>query len=163
MTEMPFYTCHKRVQAAEIIGVIHLEGGGFQLALHIGDGELRVIPEDSSMVARYTPVVGDFLVRYEDGYESFSPRKAFMEGYTKDESAGNVLMEKLNQLSEFPAIEPPPWMLEEVGRIAREAYVTINSLKFQLEREKSQFKQSVSPVGWGGDHLKGTANAPKVD
>ena len=27
------------------------------------------------------PVIGDYFVRYADGYESWSPRKAFEEGY----------------------------------------------------------------------------------
>ena len=35
------------------------------------------------MVTRYRPIEGDFLVLYADGYQSFSPAKAFLEGYTK--------------------------------------------------------------------------------
>jgi hypothetical protein len=35
------------------------------------------------MFSRYKPIVGDFYVVYADGYKSFSPRKAFLEGYTR--------------------------------------------------------------------------------
>jgi len=35
--------------------------------------------------ARGRPQVGDYLVRYEDGYLSWSPKKAFEEGYTEVE------------------------------------------------------------------------------
>lgn len=33
------------------------------------------------MTSRYEPGVGDFWVVYEDGYQSISPRRAFLEGY----------------------------------------------------------------------------------
>jgi hypothetical protein len=33
-------------------------------------------------IAKHKPVVGGYFVVYEDGYESFSPAKAFEEGYT---------------------------------------------------------------------------------
>ena len=48
------------------------------------DGEtsvLRIMPE--GMTARYQPVVGDFWVVYEDGYQSISPRVAFEGGYVR--------------------------------------------------------------------------------
>jgi hypothetical protein len=37
----------------------------------------------ADMWARYKPVGGDFLVVYADGYKSFSPRAAFIEGYAR--------------------------------------------------------------------------------
>lgn len=33
--------------------------------------------------ARYVPVVGDYLVVYDDGYFSLSPKKAFEDGYSR--------------------------------------------------------------------------------
>jgi hypothetical protein len=39
----------------------------------------------AEIFARYVPVPGDFYVVYADGYQSFSPRKAFLEGYTREE------------------------------------------------------------------------------
>lgn len=44
-------------------------------------GGTRIVV-DPALIARGTPVVGDYYVRYDDGYESWSPKKAFEEGYT---------------------------------------------------------------------------------
>lgn len=38
---------------------------------------------DSEYMLRHKPVVGGYYVVYEDGYKSFSPAKAFEDGYTK--------------------------------------------------------------------------------
>lgn len=35
----------------------------------------------ASFTARGVPGLGDYIVRYEDGYLSWSPKKAFEEGY----------------------------------------------------------------------------------
>jgi hypothetical protein len=45
---------------------------------------LRIYPPN--MTARYTPKVGDFWVVYDDGYQSISPREAFLAGYVPMES-----------------------------------------------------------------------------
>jgi hypothetical protein len=42
------------------------------------------ITVSEDMFTRYQPVKGDFYVVYEDGYQAFSPRKAFLDGYTKE-------------------------------------------------------------------------------
>jgi hypothetical protein len=39
------------------------------------------IDADPAMFRRYTPVPGDRYMVYEDGYKSFSPKKAFEDGY----------------------------------------------------------------------------------
>ena len=191
MPEMPFYICHKRVQALEI-----LEVGNYYPDPH-GTKLLRAVRYDGGSIGlsqdlfqRYVPVPGDFLVRYEDGYESFSPRKAFLDGYTREEAIealpqridqalaqepntpfitgelqellrdcraeilglrghtdGSLLMERLIELSHLKAGDrSPDWVFVEghidpdkhpISRIAREAYVTINSLKQQIERLKA--------------------------
>ncbi len=81
---MQKYKCHKEVQAAEI----HMISEGKEA------GETILIFEDCEaihlehytylkMIARYQPKRGDFLVIYEDGYQAFSPRGAFLNGYSK--------------------------------------------------------------------------------
>lgn len=35
------------------------------------------------LIARGSPVVGDYYVKYADGYESWSPAAAFEEGYSR--------------------------------------------------------------------------------
>lgn len=74
---MKTYQCHKRVKAARIVDVTAQPGGGVELDIDNGTR----FSADAAMVARYTPVIGDYLVEYEDGYRSISPRKAFEDGY----------------------------------------------------------------------------------
>jgi hypothetical protein len=82
-TELPRYISHKKVWALEIEAV---GGGDYSQSVRLtfrdkGYGSIEVHPE---MFSRYQPVPGDFYVEYADGYKSFSPRKAFLEGYTKE-------------------------------------------------------------------------------
>lgn len=86
---MKEYVSHKRVKAAQITGIIGtaFPNRGFVVhSLHLDD---RVEPmrfADNSveqlMFARYVPRIGDYLVEYEDGYRSISPKAAFEGGYT---------------------------------------------------------------------------------
>jgi len=76
--EMPRYKCHKEVDALKIIRVIR----------HIGRATLVFEPPHTSIevdldyLHKHNPQVGGYYVRYDDGYRSFSPAKAFEEGYT---------------------------------------------------------------------------------
>lgn len=89
--EMPRYRCHKEVRALKIIrygaergsaGAAHVPGGEF-IWFMFEDRSERSIKQDDPIIARYKPTVGDYLVVYADGYESFSPGAAFEEGYTR--------------------------------------------------------------------------------
>lgn len=91
--EMPRYRSHKEVRALKIIrygrergsaGSAHQPGGEFNWYMFEDKSE-RSIRMDDPMLARYSPTVGDYLVVYADGYESFSPGAAFEEGYTRIE------------------------------------------------------------------------------
>ena len=81
---IPEYVCHKHVRAAKVIAVAHerevtIEGGHKH---DIGPQRFEVMG----------PEVGGYLVFYKDGYVSYSPAKAFEEGYAPvaslSESAG---------------------------------------------------------------------------
>lgn len=75
-SEMPQYRCHKVVHALQIKDV-RAHDVSFQEA---GYEPIHCPP---AMFARYSPVPGDYYVVYPgDGYASFSPKKAFEEGYT---------------------------------------------------------------------------------
>lgn len=78
--EMPRYISHKQVWALEIAEVLPAETG---LARRVTFKEPGYAPAflPGEMFTRYVPVPGDFYVVYADGYKSFSPRKAFLEGY----------------------------------------------------------------------------------
>lgn len=74
--EMRRYKSHKQVWALEIATV-----NGHRLTFRDEDYASMLL--DASVFYRYTPVPGDYFVQYEDGYKSFSPRKAFLDGYTR--------------------------------------------------------------------------------
>lgn len=76
--EMPQYVSHKKVWALELAAADRLT---CRLSfVEIGYAGITVPAE---MWSRYQPVPGDFYVVYADGYKSFSPRKAFLEGYVR--------------------------------------------------------------------------------
>lgn len=82
---MKEYVCHKRVRAAQIVGLSisgtndYLFKGMMTGTADLSDGtKLRLTPQ---MTVRNFPAVGDYLIVYEDGYRSIIPRNAFEEGY----------------------------------------------------------------------------------
>lgn len=79
--EMPRYISHKKVWALEIETV---DPGLCRLTFK--EAGFAPIETDRDMWLRYRPVPGDFYVQYADGYKSFSPRKAFIEGYKLERS-----------------------------------------------------------------------------
>jgi hypothetical protein len=154
--ELPLYISHKKVRALEIrsTGGLSFDASGRPMReLIFADPGFLPIWVSGDLFVRYTPVPGDYYVLYEDGYNSISPRKAFLEGYSPAND-GNVLMERLSDLADTSKTLPPEAVPEwakghdfwvQVARVAREAYVTINSLKSQLEnlnREKADPDQS---------------------
>lgn len=80
--EMPRYQCHKIVYALKI-AAIEFDN----------DGEAKIAPKDEGYAVFTMPGYrGKFhgsdedtgyFVQYEDGYISWSPTKAFEEGYTR--------------------------------------------------------------------------------
>jgi hypothetical protein len=77
---LPKYKCHKEVWALKIARVdIH------------GDNSCTITPEDKHYVAfmlsseynkKHKPQAGGYYVVYDDGYQSWSPAKAFEDGYS---------------------------------------------------------------------------------
>lgn len=71
---MKRYICHKAVMAEKIRGVasstLMLRGGA-------------IIKVGRDWIERFRPMAGGYYVVYDDGYSSFSPQKAFEEGYTE--------------------------------------------------------------------------------
>jgi hypothetical protein len=72
------YQSHKKVHAAQIKGVGDVTDAGVEVLLD-DDTKQQLARE---VIARYAPKVGDYLVRYADGYLSISPQQAFEDGYT---------------------------------------------------------------------------------
>lgn len=95
------YTSHKKVKAAEITSVGSIVDGARSCPVTLA-GVLTVELE-AAIFARYVPVPGDYLVVYEDGYQSFSPRKAFLDGYTADGESFADIKQGLRIKSGAPA------------------------------------------------------------
>lgn len=87
--EMPRYKCHKEVWALKIKEV--QQAPADQERQHAG-GDWYLVPEDGrytticvgheEYVLKHRPEAGGYYVVYADGYKSYSPAKAFEEGYT---------------------------------------------------------------------------------
>jgi hypothetical protein len=86
--DLPHYRCHKVVGAAKIVSVRRDSSPPvgdaltWEIALNVAGTELKV-HVDAWWVAKNQPQIGGYFVRYEDGYESFSPAQPFEDGYTK--------------------------------------------------------------------------------
>ena len=80
---MRFYQSHKEVRASEVVGCrppvdeVNPEEG----ALDLADG--HTVRLSKQWFQRHNPHRGGYLVIYQDGYASFSPKEAFEEGYTR--------------------------------------------------------------------------------
>lgn len=69
---MQKYKCHKVVTASKI----HAING---TVLNLDPGQLE---QSAEWFAKHNPQVGGYYVVYEDGYASYSPAKAFEDGYS---------------------------------------------------------------------------------
>lgn len=78
---LPRYVCHKEVQAVQIKRVEYApdERGYLIVPMEQGIEPIRVPYEWQD---KHGAKPGGYFVRYADGYESFSPARAFEEGYT---------------------------------------------------------------------------------
>lgn len=84
--QLPKYRCHKEVWALQIAAI---------QTIYVNDLPTRrraIVPVlaayapievDSDWFAKHEPQAGGYLVVYEDGYRSYSPREAFEGGYTR--------------------------------------------------------------------------------
>lgn len=73
--EMPRYKCHKEVWALKIAEV-----DGYTLRFE--DESYAPMYVGMDFVDKFSPKAGGYLVVYADRYRSYSPAKAFEEGYT---------------------------------------------------------------------------------
>ena len=86
MSQLANWKSHKIVKAGKVMPVqITADEGEGTSVITIEDGNGAackvVVPEN--FFARGTPQTGDYIVIYDDGYKSWSPAKAFEEGYTR--------------------------------------------------------------------------------
>lgn len=77
MNKLPEWQCHKRVNAAKIVGITE-DAAGHALNL----GEFGVTFVTSQWLTQHGAKPGGYYVVYSDGYASYSPASAFEGGYT---------------------------------------------------------------------------------
>jgi|GEM_PF-642057 len=77
--EMPQYLCHKKVWALKIKRI--QEHTEHISTLHFEDERYAPIDVDIDYLRKHEPEPGGYYVVYADGYNSYSPAKAFEEGY----------------------------------------------------------------------------------
>ncbi len=74
---MQKYKCHKVVEAMKIDEMkIHPDGS----TTFVGYDKQEVTVE-KAWLEKHKPGISGYFVRYEDGYESWSPSEAFEAGY----------------------------------------------------------------------------------
>jgi len=83
---MKRYRCHKIVDGMEIKEIVDPKTDMSEHYLLRGvDGEEVKVTAEWAWQHGIKP--GGYFVRYKDGYESFSPKEAFEDGYTEIEAA----------------------------------------------------------------------------
>jgi len=84
----PEYKCHKVVKAAQIESFYKQPGDETHIlvAYETPDGPCNAtIITDYDWLSRHKPQTGGYIVEYEDGYLSYSPKKVFEEGYLRSD------------------------------------------------------------------------------
>lgn len=90
LRQMPMYQSHKKVWALKIAEIVRDSDVANQHGRET-DGSAMITPTDpqyapfrvdAGYVNKHRPEAGGYYVVYDDGYKSFSPAKAFEDGYT---------------------------------------------------------------------------------
>lgn len=80
---MKTYQSHKQVEAAKITYVGKATDFGGDAFVTLDDGAIVAIKDLGN---KGVPQIGDYVVRYIDGHLSWSPAKAFEEGYREPQA-----------------------------------------------------------------------------
>lgn len=87
------WQCHKVVRAGKIRELINGQRAGSDavvaMMVEAIDGSSTEVCPGDAFFARGAPALGDYLVIYDDDYISWSPAKAFEEGYSYIHAAVN--------------------------------------------------------------------------
>ncbi len=110
---LPSYRSHKVVQAMKIAGVLRLEeqaiGSDKKTVSYLLTAEgLPSMSVSQTWHDQHSPEVGGYYVCYEDGYISYSPAKAFEEGYTEvGQDVTEFQLARMTMKREFNADREP--------------------------------------------------------
>lgn len=76
---MKKYRCHKEVNAIKIKRILHGYQGIDGALINSDDENVLVTNE---YLTKHKPEIGGYYVKYEGGYESYSPADVFESGYS---------------------------------------------------------------------------------
>lgn len=84
-SELPRYECYKRVYVLKIKEIMRVPSGNAFVTHFIVPEDWHYSPFEVSLeyITKHSPEAGGYYVLYDDGYESFSPAKAFEDGYIR--------------------------------------------------------------------------------
>lgn len=112
---MKTYQSHKRVSAAKIVNIVgRCAASPLGVTLHFEGGSHAIVSDE--YVQKHKPECGGYFVQYGDGYQSFSPAKAFEEGYTEVSQAPAVLPNKVTREALMAKIKKTDFVLMPDGR-----------------------------------------------
>lgn len=106
--EMPRYQCHKQVWALKIREIAHnpnpdatgqSAASSYGAVIQPADEGYAPFDVDAAYVNKHNPQPGGYYVVYEDGYTSYSPAKAFEDGYSPMSHAGGLTAAMVAALS----------------------------------------------------------------
>ena len=128
---MKTYKCHKQVKAFKITNIKLIEDSIYNL---VGSECIVMVRED--FMQKFKPEVGGYYVLYDDGYQSYSPAKAFEEGYTelvedtfltrlkKEEEELSIKLDKLHTFMYSDKFNSIPDIQKTILKIQYTAMVT---------------------------------------
>lgn len=81
---LPQYQSHKKVWALKIKEIQRTPHGnaGVSYVIMPDDDRYASFQVPLEYIDKHSPAAGGYYVVYDDGYRSYSPAKAFEEGYT---------------------------------------------------------------------------------
>jgi hypothetical protein len=161
---MQRFKSHKIVTAARIIEV------GTSSTGHLGylllQGHSTAVPMPMQWWTKHNPERGGYLVQYEDGYSSYSPAKAFEEGYhliEGDDAAPHPVWPlrtscepyALEQSVPLPLPKPPTEIARVTGvrseqfreAIALHGWVTMYEVRYDRARPPEVFRSTDPKLG----------------
>lgn len=105
LAAIPQWRSHKVVHAAKVVRcVYHGPGTGYaEDYFWVLEGGISVIASERlrARVTDQLSPVGGYYIRYEDGFESWSPKKPFVEGYNRLVTATEIIRQNL-EMSKRP-------------------------------------------------------------